>query len=257
MSLLRRTEATAANNDDQKQQNNNQQQQQNNTRSNPFSNRFGNSGSSRFGSSNSSSSNNNNTQPTPPPPQKDVRISTVTTPIYKEVVRFSLHGLGDPFYHLLGEPVNVEYSKLNNLISALEEDNEKTTALTDMLDKAWTGYDFNGGALVYHYTHDILSEAQTPSVMPKDDDFSFDDDDEKDDKKPYVAYTIIRSMDPRLVLNVLARARSQILIASAPLLLSGTYIGRNMVSDDPRLVALAKATSYVNEGKPIWSTTTR
>ncbi len=43
-----------------------------------------------------------------------------------------------------------------------------------------------------------------------------------------------------LVLNVLARTRSQLLLASAPLALERAFLERELASDDPRLIALAR-----------------
>jgi hypothetical protein len=48
-------------------------------------------------------------------------------------------------------------------------------------------------------------------------------------------------------LNVLARSRSQVLLTRAPLVFSQQYLNRSMMTDDPRLVALVKATGYLEE----------
>ena len=52
----------------------------------------------------------------------------------------------------------------------------------------------------------------------------------------------VTATDRLLVVNVLARARAAVLLAGAPAVLDPEYLGRDLASDDPRLVALVKAT---------------
>ena len=48
--------------------------------------------------------------------------------------------------------------------------------------------------------------------------------------------------DRALIINVLARARSCLLLPDVPLELGNAFIARTLWSDDPRLVALARQT---------------
>ncbi|HEX2622820.1 MAG TPA: hypothetical protein VHL11_21825, partial [Phototrophicaceae bacterium] len=64
---------------------------------------------------------------------------------------------------------------------------------------------------------------------------------------PVATFSCLRAIDLHLVLNVLARSRSQVLLTRAPLVFSQQYLNRSMMTDDPRLVALVKATGYLEE----------
>jgi len=54
---------------------------------------------------------------------------------------------------------------------------------------------------------------------------------------------IVRCRDPLLVLNVLARARGNVLLPDAPLVLQPRSLDRCVVTDDPRLTALVSEES--------------
>jgi hypothetical protein len=58
---------------------------------------------------------------------------------------------------------------------------------------------------------------------------------------------IERALDPRVVLNVLGRARSQLLLATSPLVLERPFLDRALWSDDPRLVQLVRTTGSKQE----------
>ena len=83
-----------------------------------------------------------------------------------------------------------------------------------VLDAAWSGYGLTGAALVFPWS------ARHAAVYDR-------------------AFT---ATDRVLVLNVLARARAAVLLAGAPAVLDAEYLGRDLASDDPRLVALVEAT---------------
>lgn len=83
-----------------------------------------------------------------------------------------------------------------------------------MLDGAWAGYGLRGAALVFpwHARHAVVYERA------------------------------VSATNRVLILNVLARARTAVLLGGAPALLDPEYLGRDLASDDPRLVALVEAT---------------
>ena len=89
-----------------------------------------------------------------------------------------------------------------------------TAALEAELDAAWAGYGLTGAALVFpwHARHTVVY------------------------RRPVTA------TDRLLVVNVLARARTAVLLGRAPVVLGHEYLRRDLASDDPRLVALAEAT---------------
>jgi hypothetical protein len=82
------------------------------------------------------------------------------------------------------------------------------------LDAAWAGYGLAGAVLVFpwHARHAVVYQRA------------------------------LTATDRVLVLNVLARARAAVLLGGAPAVLDPEYLGRDLASDDPRLVALVKAT---------------
>jgi hypothetical protein len=90
------------------------------------------------------------------------------------------------------------------------------------LDAAWAGYGLTGAVLVFpwHARHAVVYERA------------------------------VGATDRVLVLNVLARARTAVLLAGAPAVLDHRYLGRDLASDDPRLVALVEATGARTLGQP-------
>ena len=61
---------------------------------------------------------------------------------------------------------------------------------------------------------------------------------------------VLAATDLGLVLNVLGRAGTGLLLARAPLELHPARLGRALTTDDPRLVALARATGATEEERP-------
>jgi len=229
-----RANASQSNNNN----NNNQQQNNNNSNSNSSSGgRFG-SGSNRFRSSSNPFNQNQN-------------LSWGLTPIHKTAVRFELKGLGDPFYRMLGHDLNTEYGQSRKVARALEAGGEHVEAIMAMLDEAWKGYDLTGAALVYTWNPKPWNIIVTPSPMPAppQPESKDDSDDDEEDKKPdpIRMFNVVRALDMKLTLNVLARSRSQLMMAEAPLVMSTEYLNRSIITDDPQLVALAQATGCLEE----------
>lgn len=82
------------------------------------------------------------------------------------------------------------------------------------LDAAWAGYGLRGAALVFPWN-----------------------------ARHVVVYdTALSATDHRLILNVLARARTAVLLGRAPAVLDPVYLDRDLACDDPRIVGLAAAT---------------
>jgi hypothetical protein len=233
---------------------NTQQNGQNNTPTNPFGRPSSSSSTTnRFGSSNTNANNTNtnNNQPAPTPSpfrslssREQVEFSLL--PLHTMAVRFELRGLGDPFYRLLGHEVNTEYSDSRLVVRKLEQGGDDVTNLKNLLDVAWGKYAFKGAAIVYLMENEnLVKQLGAPSFMPKKDLFD-DDDSEKKDEPPKPAIKVVRAIDMMLVLNVLARARTQVLLATSPIMFNQHYLNRALVTDDPRLVALAMATGVIS-----------
>ena len=96
-----------------------------------------------------------------------------------------------------------------------------TPAFEAELDAAWAGYGLSGAVLVFpwHARHAVVYERPVDAT------------------------------DRLLVANVLARARSAVLLGRAPVILDREYLRRDLASDDPRLVALAEASGARRIGK--------
>lgn len=229
------------------QQNNNNNQQQNN---NPFGSRFG------------KANNNNQSVPapaSPPPPRPFSRPpipnpnqrSWQIQPLVKTVVRFELKGLGDPFYRLLDHELNPNFGDFRNVATTLEQGGEAVEEMRQMLDNVWEQYKLDGAFLVYNWNTDLWRAISTPPPSPQPQQ---QDSDDYADDQPVIPpqaqqplFHCLRALDLELVLNVLARSRSQLLITKAPLVFSQQYLTRSIMSDDPRLLALARATGYLEE----------
>jgi len=235
--------------------------QQNTPSSSPFGSRpaFGGGGSNNAsgsgafgGGSRFGSGTTNNNQPASPPPSPFRPVPARDTveyallPLRGMAVRFELKGLGDPFYRLLGHEVNTENSDSRLVVRKLEQGGEDVKAIQAILDKAWEKYAFKGAAMIYSLENEsLVKQLNAPSLMPKKDFFDDDDDNEKKDEPPKPAVKILRAIDMVLVLNILGRARTQVLIGSSPTMFSQHYLNRAIVTDDPRLVALAMATGVI------------
>lgn len=203
----------------------------------------------RFGTpsnnNNASNTTNNTSNPVNPlRPLSREQIEYALLPLRGVAIRFELKGLGDPFYRLLGHQLNTEYSDCRLVARDLEQGGADVDVLRSLMDEAWCRYGLKGAMIVYQLDNEhLLKQLNAPSMMPKKS--VFDDDDETNDEPPKPAVKIWRAIDMMLVLNVLARARMQILLATSPVVFSQHYLNRSIVSDDPRLVALAMATGVV------------
>jgi hypothetical protein len=109
---------------------------------------------------------------------------------------------------------------------ALQADKALVASMQQQLDDAWHGYGLRGAFLVYGWGEDVQQALNTRLAAIR---------------APQV---YVRCLDPLLVVNVLARTRTALLLPNAPPALEPTYLTRVLVSDDPRLIALAKDRAY-------------
>ncbi len=166
------------------------------------------------------------------------------------LVRFDLTGLGDPFHRLLGLPLNLAFGDLSAVIRAFEQRVEGVEQVEQLLDAAWASYAMCGAMLVYPWSAALKKAVLARPLLDRPQKPQSDDGEEDTSEPPPppgAAVGLYRAVDLLLVLNVLARARSQLLITRAPLALDGRYLNRSIVTDDPRLVALAMATGCIEE----------
>lgn len=208
-------------------------------------------------------SNNTNNQRTPLPQRpgrfnpfgSQQQTNWTFSPVRKTVARFHLDGLGDPFYKLLGHAINTDLNNGRAVAAALENGGEPVEQIQVILDQVWDSHKLTGAMLVYRWEQEAWKTLETATPMPlkmEDDIFSEDSDDDKDKKEEQKAppppdYVCLRALDLQLVLNILGRSRSQLLLATAPLVFSREYLNRSLVIDDPRVVALVRATGYLQE----------
>ena len=244
----------------------NNQQNQNTNQNNTPASRFG---SSRFGSANNQqnqNTNQNNNSPFSSGSRLNNRfgqqmIYWTVAPINPAVVRISMDGLGDPFHRLLGTPLNLEYGNPEKVVAVLQSDEELLGKLTTVLQETWESYQFQGAALLFPWDEDV-KKAYSQPVYPSDSmpqDNSQNDpnnqnanDDDVDwlesvatDQKSNV--TCLRAIDLAFVLNVLARSRANVVVGNTPLALEPGFLSQTVVCDDPRIVAIARATGCIDE----------
>lgn len=176
-------------------------------------------------------------------------LSWMCTPVHTSVVRFDLRGLGDPFYRLLGHPLKVEYGEPLRFSEVVEQGGETALTLESFLQEQWLQYELNGAILVYPWNVKVWKSIARPVPMPVALGLEAEDSGDQTPKPTEVEpiITCLRSIDLSLVLNVLARARTQILLSTAPLILNRQYLMRSLVCDDPRLLDLVRATGYIEE----------
>lgn len=157
------------------------------------------------------------------------KVNWEIVPISDTVVIFDLNGLGDPLYRLVNSKKRKDVTDRQAVIQATQETGPTLSSLTSILDKAWDSYELRGAALVYVW-RDEVKQAITARVNK--------------DKNPL---TCLRVTDPLFVLNVLARARSHILLATSGLALEQGFLDRSLIADDARLIALAHSIGCVKE----------
>jgi hypothetical protein len=162
--------------------------------------RYGTSLNSRFGTSN---------------------VTCDIAPLGSAIIRFDLNGLGAPLRRLLG--LEGEGAEREAVIQAIESDENLKYDLASRLDLAWHDYNLCGAMLVYPWQEGLRQAVATRLV----------------DVAPGSTLVYLRALDPILVLNVLARARSHILLATSPPDLERPFLERDLAADDPRLIALA------------------
>lgn len=215
---------------------------------------------SRFGQSPTNATNNSAPAPAPPRPSRfspfsrQRQLDWAMLPAKKTVVKFDMEGLGDPFYKLLGHQLNPAYGEIKAVAEVLEKGGDSAETLTTHLDSVWKTYNLDGAVLVYRWNPKSWGEIAQAALLPQQEDQSnpFDDSTPEaanQEAKPPADpnYTCLRALDLQLVLNVLARARTQLLLAAAPIVFSQQYLNRALIADDPRLLELVRATGYLTE----------
>jgi len=183
-------------------------------------------------------------------------------PLNTVAVRFGLEGLGDPLHRILGTELSLDLVDSQKVADALRHNAPLRERLAQALDAAWTKYNLMGAVLLYEdaepvrkaFTQELHPERPPARTKKRDDDGEEETTDEdtrelSDEQAPpsYVRHECLRAIDPALVLNVLARARGQVLVGNTALALETAFLERSYIADDHRLIALVRATGYVSE----------
>jgi hypothetical protein len=155
------------------------------------------------------------------------KVNGAVLPAVDEVVCFDFAALTPSALEALD--IQPPTAALENVLKAIEGDKAFEQRLKDRLDEAWTGYHLRGAMLVYLWRDDVRDCLATRLSAVK---------------KPL---TYLRATDPLLTLNVLARARTSLLLATAPLALERPFLERALACDDPRLIALARSSGVTIE----------
>lgn len=231
--------------------------------SNPFR-----SGSSRFGrSSGSGPSSSGSSSPGSNPPRPPSRfggglgsrfgssnVEFEIQPVSDVFVRFDLNGLGDPFHRIMGAELNLAHSDPKHIIETIQAGSDLINSLVEQLEATWNSYTLTGAAIMYEWQDDIrrVIGIKPPITKPAADNNDFQDDDDEPTKvepvkETRIPPTCLRAIDHALVINVLSRTRSGILLAGASMSLEAGFLDRSLITDDSRLVALARATGCLEE----------
>ncbi|MEQ8677892.1 MAG: hypothetical protein RLP44_03660 [Aggregatilineales bacterium] len=182
-------------------------------------------------------------------------VTWIISPTDEYFVRFDLNGLGDPFHRLLGVALNLDYSDVSNVVIALEDGGKQVTQLQEKMEAAWKTYKFNGAGLVYPWKDEIkqiiatqsMVQVNTNNANANDDDYDASDTSTNAQTDNLTTSGCLRSIDLLLVLNVLARTRADLLLAESPITFERGFLERSLVTNEPRIVALARATGCVEE----------
>ena len=228
--------------------------------------------SSRFGANNNNNANNN----TGLNRFGQQTIFWTVAPLNDVALRISLDGLGDPFHRLLGTTLNVEYGQPEKVVEALQEDEELRNKLTEVLDEAWESYHFEGAALLFPWDEDVRKAYSQPIHLNEDflnnnqnvqnnqnnnnvnnQNQNVQNNNQQNNNLPdwLEALTVdekqnvqcLRAIDLAFVLNILARARANVVVANTPLALEPGFLTQTVICDDPRIIAIARATGCIDE----------
>lgn len=145
------------------------------------------------------------------------------------IARFSLEGLGGSLQRILGSGLIDNIGTYEAIIHSIEKNKDAMSALVASLETIWSGYALTGAILVHPWEQDtkqvVLAHAKIANIKAM----------------------CLRALDPLLVLNVLARSRTNLLQPRAPLALEQAYLERSLITDDVRLVKLVQSSGYFEE----------
>ena len=94
--------------------------------------------------------------------------------------------------------------------------------LIPLLDEAWERYRLRGAIVISPWTEEVA--------------------DLFDSNSPWkYRLTMLRTVNPLLVLNILGRSRAKLLLPNVPVSLEPQFLARDVISTDPRLIQIIRA----------------
>ncbi len=161
------------------------------------------------------------------------RASYDYVPMHDMLVMFDMHDAAPAIYEMLGiaPPVKddgtPDPADTRTLIATLDKDKALSSALRVQLDQFWGDFKIVGAVHVYDWREEVKQAATNRLNATK--------------QRP----NFIRAADPMLIMNVLARARSYLLIHGAALALDRPFLERIVMTDDPRLLSVVTAGQHI------------
>jgi hypothetical protein len=115
-------------------------------------------------------------------------------------------------------------TRLQVLLKKNEYDLENEEQLISLLNGVWNNYKLRGAILIDAWDESIAE------LFDMDSQWKY-------------RLTMLRPVSPKLVLNILGRARAGILLPHLPLSLAPQFLERDLVSTDQRLIQLVREES--------------
>jgi hypothetical protein len=94
--------------------------------------------------------------------------------------------------------------------------------LIPLLDEAWERYRMRGAIFISPWTEEVAELFDTKSPWK-------------------YRLTMLRTVNPLLVLNILGRSRAKLLLPNVPVSLEPQFLARDVISTDPRLIQIIRA----------------
>jgi hypothetical protein len=159
----------------------------------------------------------------------------------REIVRFDLDGLGDPFYRVLEKPLQVGFGQPASVSKAMQAGGDEVAQMLERLNAVWAEVNLRGAVVLYPWKLELRGVLAGRVPNDQDESEALYEDDKRTPPK------VLRALDLLLVFNVLGRARAHVLLPNTPVSLEDEFLTQSLYSDDPRLVALARATGCIEE----------
>lgn len=156
-------------------------------------------------------------------------------PLHDTLVMFDLVDVSKAIFMLLDRTPSVqvdgtpETDRSSSVIALLEKERHLADTLRERMLTPWTDMHLIGAVHVYDWREEVKQAAtnrlQAIKAQPR----------------------FIRAADPLFVLNVLARARSYLLIPDAAVALDRPFLERILISDDTRLFKFAHDSGFTED----------